>query len=269
MSGSGNAAFWLALRASIGAARLPNLAFLEALPHKVARVAGRVLAAVEGDFMVDFAQARRTMVDSQVRPSDVTDLRLIAAMLDVPREQFVPAARRAIAYLDIDVPVGEQNARALLKPMVLAKLLQAAGIAEGDRVLDVGCATGYSTAVLARLAGQVIGLEEDVALARIAGETLAASGVSNVSVVSGALPDGWQRNAPYDVIVVEGASEVVPAALLSQLADGGRLVAVIGSGPMGKATIYRAAGGRSTGQTLFDATAPLLPGFAKAAAFVF
>src|SRR6266567_1619966 len=219
--------------------------------------------------MVDFAQARRTMVDSQVRPSDVTDLRLIAAMLEVAREAFVPAARRAIAYLDIDVPVGAAGARALLKPMVLAKLIQAAGIRDGDRVLDVGCATGYSAAVLAKLAGEVVALEEDAALARIAGEALAASGVSNVSVVSGPLHAGFGRNAPYDVILLEGASEIVPAALLSQLKDGGRLVAVIGSGPMGKATIYRAAGGGASGQTLFDASAPLLPGFAKPAAFVF
>jgi protein-L-isoaspartate(D-aspartate) O-methyltransferase len=219
--------------------------------------------------MVDFAQARRTMVDGQVRTSDVTGLRLIAAMLDVPREQFVPAARRAIAYLDIDVPVDAAGGRALLKPMVLAKLLQAAGIGEGDRVLDVGCATGYSAAVLARLAGEVVALEEDGALARTAGETLAASGASNVSVVSGPLPDGWAQGAPYDVIVVEGASEVVPAALLSQLKDGGRLLAVIGTGPMGKATIFRRSGGHPTAQTLFDATAPLLPGFARPAAFVF
>jgi protein-L-isoaspartate(D-aspartate) O-methyltransferase len=167
------------------------------------------------------------------------------------------------------VPVGDKGARALLKPMVLAKLIQAAGIREGDRVLDVGCATGYSSAVLARLAAAVVALEEDTALARVAGETLAASGVSNVSVVSGPLHAGFARDAPYDVIVMEGASEVVPAALLAQLKDGGRLVAVIGSGPMGKATIYRAAGGGATGQTLFDASAPLLPGFAKPAAFVF
>src|SRR5258708_9676110 len=146
--------------------------------------------------MVDFAQARRTMVDSQVRPSDVTDLKLIAAMLDVAREPFVPAARRAIAYLDMDVPVGE-GARALLKPMVLSKVIQAAGIREGDRVLDVGCATGYSAAVLAKLAGAVVALEEDVALARSAGETLAAAGLANVSVVSGPLHAGFARNAPY------------------------------------------------------------------------
>jgi protein-L-isoaspartate(D-aspartate) O-methyltransferase len=219
--------------------------------------------------MVDFAQARRTMVDSQVRPSDVTDLKLIAAMLDVPREQFVPAARRAVAYLDMDVPVGEAGARALLKPMVLAKLIQAAGIAEGDRVLDVGCATGYSAAVLAKLAGQVVALEDDTALARIASETLAATGVSHVAIASGPLHEGCEHDAPYDVIVLEGASEVVPAALLAQLKDGGRLVAVIGSGPMGKATIFRKSGGSATGQTLFDATAPLLPGFARPAAFVF
>jgi protein-L-isoaspartate(D-aspartate) O-methyltransferase len=220
--------------------------------------------------MVDFAQARRTMVDSQVRPSDVTDLRLIAALLAVSREQFVPAARRDIAYLDLDVPVGEQGAgRALLKPMVFAKILQAAGIGEGDRVLDVGCATGYSSAVVAKLAGQVVALEEDAALARVAGETLAASGVANVSVVSGPLQAGWERGAPYDVILLEGASEVVPAALLSQLKDGGRLVAVVGSGPMGKATIYRMAGAHPTAQPLFDAAAPLLPGFARPAAFVF
>jgi protein-L-isoaspartate(D-aspartate) O-methyltransferase len=219
--------------------------------------------------MVDFAQARRTMVDGQVRTSDVTDLRLIAAMLAVPRELFVPAARRAIAYLDLDVPVGEGTARALLKPMVLGKLLQAAGIGEGDRVLDVGCASGYSAAVLGKLAGRVVALEEDAALARIAAETLAAAGASNVSVASGPLPQGWAQDAPYDAIVLEGASEVVPEALLAQLKDGGRLVAVIGSGPMGKATIYRAAAGVPSGQTLFDATAPLLPGFAKAAAFVF
>ena len=217
--------------------------------------------------MADYAQARRVMVDRQVRTADVTDLRIISALLEVPREMFVPAARRAIAYLDLDVPVNESG-RALLKPMVFAKLLQAAGIAETDRVLDVGCATGYSAGVLAKLAGDVVALE-DAALARGAGETLAQIGAKNLSVVSGALAAGWAERAPYDVIVLEGAAEVVPDSLLSQLKDGGRLVAVVGFGPMGKATLYRRAGGHATAQPVFDAAAPPLPGFIKPAAFVF
>lgn len=217
--------------------------------------------------MADYAQARRVMVDRQVRTADVTDLRIISALLEVPREMFVPAARRAIAYLDLDVPVNESG-RALLKPMVFAKLLQAAGIGETDRVLDVGCATGYSAGVLAKLAGDVVALE-DAALARGAGETLAQIGAKNLSVVSGALAAGWAERAPYDVIVLEGAAEVVPDSLLSQLKDGGRLVAVVGFGPMGKATLYRRTGGHATAQPVFDAAAPPLPGFIKPAAFVF
>ena len=142
--------------------------------------------------MADYAQARRVMVDRQVRPADVTDLRIIAALLDVPREMFVPAARRAVAYLDLDVPVSESG-RALLKPMVFAKLLQAAGIGETDRVLDVGCATGYSAAVLAKLAGHVVALEEDAAMAREASATLAQAGAGNIAVASGPLAAGWAR----------------------------------------------------------------------------
>jgi protein-L-isoaspartate(D-aspartate) O-methyltransferase len=220
--------------------------------------------------MVDYAQARRTMVDRQVHTADVTDLRILAAMLEVPREAYVPPARRATAYLDVDVPVGEGgSARALLKPMVFAKLIQAAGIAETDHVLDVGCASGYSAAVLARLCGSVIALEEDIALARTAGETLAQTGARNLSVVSGPLTAGWAKGAPYDAIVLEGATEVVPATLLSQLKEGGRLVAVVGASPMGKATIFTMIGGHATAQPLFDAAAPMLPGFVKPPAFVF
>jgi protein-L-isoaspartate(D-aspartate) O-methyltransferase len=215
--------------------------------------------------MVDYAQARRTMVDCQVRPSDVTDLRIIAALLEVPREQFVAPSRRAIAYLDLDLPVAEGSSRALLKPMVFAKLLQAAEISETDRVLDVGCATGYSAAVLAKLAGIVVAIEEDPALARVATENLGAG----VAVAGGPLNAGWQADAPYDVILLEGASEVRPDRLLAQLKDGGRLVAVIGSAPLGKATLYRKVSGQITALALFDAAAPLLPGFAKTPAFVF
>jgi protein-L-isoaspartate(D-aspartate) O-methyltransferase len=217
--------------------------------------------------MVDFAQARRTMVDGQVRTADVTDLRLLRAMQEVPRELFVPAPRRAIAYLDRDVPVS--SARALLKPMVLGKLLQAAAIMPTDRVLDVGTATGYSSAVLGRLAALVIALEEDEQLAASARETLASVGAATVAVATGPLTDGWAAEAPYDVIMLQGASEVAPDSLLAQLADGGRLLAVVGSGPLGKAVIYRKAGSHATAQPLFDAAAPLLPGFAQAPAFVF
>jgi protein-L-isoaspartate(D-aspartate) O-methyltransferase len=218
--------------------------------------------------MADYAQARRVMVDRQVRTADVTDLRIISALLEVPRETFVPAARRAVAYLDLDVPVNGSG-RALLKPMVFAKLLQAAGITDTDCVLDVGCATGYSAAVLGKLAGSVVALEEDTALVRDAAETLTQTGATNVSVVSGPFAAGWSQGAPYDVILVEGAAEFVPDSLLSQLKEGGRLVAVVGSGPMGKATLYRRAGGHATAQPVFDAAAPPLPGFAKPAAFVF
>jgi len=215
--------------------------------------------------MVDYAQARKTMVDCQVRPSDVTDLRIIAALLDVPREQFVAPSRRAIAYLDLDLPVADGSPRALLKPMVFAKLLQAAEIRETDRVLDVGCTTGYSAAVLAKLAGNVVALEEDPALARIAAANLGA----HVVMAGGPLNAGWQADAPYDAILLEGASEVRPDRLLTQLKEGGRLVAVIGSAPLGKATLYRKDSGQITALPLFDAAAPLLPGFAKTPAFVF
>jgi len=218
--------------------------------------------------MADSAQARRTMVDSQVRPHDVTDLRIIAALLDVPRERFVAPSRCALAYLDLDVPVADDSPRTMLKPMVFAKLIQAAGIREGERVLDCGCATGYSSAVLAQLGGKIIALDEDPALCAKAEENLAALG-DRVVIVTGPLAAGWEGEAPYDAIVLEGASEVTPETLLVQLKDGGRLVAVIGGGPMRKAMIYSKSGGHVTALELFDAAAPLLPGFAKAPEFVF
>jgi protein-L-isoaspartate(D-aspartate) O-methyltransferase len=243
-----------------------KLAFCASLPQKIAQLPE---GFQPGDSaMVDYAQARRTMVDCQVRPSDVTDLRIIAALLEVPREQFVAPSRRAIAYLDLDLPVADGSPRALLKPMVFAKLLQAAEIRESDRVLDVGCTTGYSAAVLAKLAGNVVALEEDAALARSAADNLAALG-AHVALAGGPLTAGWQADAPYDAILVEGASEVRPDQLLAQLKDGGRLVAVIGSAPFGKATLYRKVSGHVTALALFDAAAPLLPGFAKTPAFVF
>jgi protein-L-isoaspartate(D-aspartate) O-methyltransferase len=223
--------------------------------------------------MIDFAAARRMMVDGQVRTSDVTDLRIIAAMLEVPRERFMPEGKADLAYLDLDVPVTRAKPgaepRRLLKPMVLAKMVQAAAVTAGDRVLDVGCATGYSSALLARLARLVVALEQDAELARFARENLHASVPGNVTVVSGPLTDGWQPAAPYDVIFVNGAVEGRPEALSSQLRDGGRLVAVVGRAPVGRAMLYRAVRGDVTGWPIFDAAAALLPGFAAPPAFVF
>jgi protein-L-isoaspartate(D-aspartate) O-methyltransferase len=223
--------------------------------------------------MIDFALARRMMVDGQVRTSDVTDLRIIAAMLELPRERFVSEADADLAYLDTDVPAagaaaGEQ-VRHLLKPMVLAKLVQAAAVKADDRVLDVGCATGYSAALLARLARSVAALEQDPLLVRLARENLAAVGAGNVTVVTGALTEGWQRDAPYDVVFVNGATESMPRTLCGQLKDGGRLVAVVGRAPVSRAMLYCSVQGDVSGRPIFDAAAPLLPGFAAPPAFVF
>ena len=215
--------------------------------------------------MTDFAAARRNMVDGQVRTADVTDLRIISAMRDVPREAFLPLGKAALAYLDLDVPLG--NGRCLMKPMVLAKLIQAAELAGSDRVLDVGCVTGYTAAVLGRIAGEVVGLEQDAGLAQAARAALAR--LPNVTVQSGTLTEGWPAGGPYDAIVVEGAAELAPETLLRQLKDGGRLVCVLGSGPGAKAMLYRRSGGDSGGRTIFDAAAPLLPGFVKPPQFAF
>jgi protein-L-isoaspartate(D-aspartate) O-methyltransferase len=194
----------------------------------------------------------------------VTDLRLLHAFQDIPRERFVPAQSAPLAYVDFDVPVGQD--RCLIKPRVLAKMLQVAGLAATDRVLDVGCATGYGAAVLARVAAQVTALEENAELGRRAREMLADRG--NVEIACGPLAAGWAA-APYDVIVVEGATEVVPDALLRQLSDGGRLVCVLGGDPAAKAMLYRRSGADVGGRAVFDAAAPVLPGFVKPAAFAF
>jgi protein-L-isoaspartate(D-aspartate) O-methyltransferase len=215
--------------------------------------------------MTDFPAARRHMVDGQIRTADVTDLRIIAAMLEVPRERFMPPASVSLAYLDLDAPVSAT--RRLLKPMVLAKLIQAVQIGATDRVLDAGCATGYTAAVLARIAERVVALEPDPGLAKAATDALSA--LPNVDVVSARLTDGWPQGAPYDVVILDGATEIVPQTLCQQLKDGGRLVCVLGAGPGSKAMIYRRSGTEVGGRAIFDASATLLPGFAKTLAFAF
>jgi protein-L-isoaspartate(D-aspartate) O-methyltransferase len=217
--------------------------------------------------MFDSAAARRMMVDCQVRTADVTNPKLIEAMLTVPRELFVPSALSARAYLDSDIVIGD--GRALLKPMVLAKLIQAAQLSPSDHVLDVACGTGYSSAILAQLAGSVVALEEIAALADLARSTLPAVGASNVTVVTGPLTAGAPASAPYDFILLNGATEVVPETYAGQLKPHGRLACIYSPGPAGKAMLYRLSEGRLVGRPIFDAAAPILPGFVAPPAFVF
>lgn len=222
--------------------------------------------------MTDFAAARTFMVQGQVRINDVTDARITSAMLELPRERFVPPAIADIAYLDSDLPVTDARSRPLrylLKPLTLAKLIQVAAVKPSDHVLDVGCVTGYAAALLARLGGSVVALEEDTALAATASRNLGEVGAKQVSVVTGRLWDGWPQRAPYDVIVVEGRIERLPEPLLRQLAHDGRLVCVQGGAGGAKGYVYRSVQGEASGQPLFEAVAPLLPGFAAPAGFVF
>ena len=208
--------------------------------------------------MSDFSTARQRMVDCQVRPSDVTDLRIVDAMLAVPREVFVPERQRALAYLDLDVQVSEGNSarRFLIKPAVTAKMLQAADVSNNDHVLDVGCATGYSSAVLARLARSVVALEEDPTL-RFVGNLVTAA------------VEGDEANAPYDVIVLDGATQKTPDGLYGQLKEGGRLVGVFAMTQPPRAMVVTRSRGDFGHRTLFDASVPVLPGLERRPAFVF
>ena len=212
--------------------------------------------------MQDFAVARGNMIESQVRPSGVTDARVIAAMADVAREVFAPRDRRAIAYMDDDLMVGHDalgRPRYLLEPMALARLLQLAGVKATDRVLDVACATGYSSAVLAQLAAHVTALEEEEALAGLARAALAGAG--NVHVVHGAHANGHAAGAPFDVIVVNGRLSEPPEQLIRQLNDGGRLVLALGSAETAPATVVMRSGSAISHRRWFDVSIPPAPGF--------
>ena len=221
--------------------------------------------------MSDFSTARQKMVDGQVRPSDVTDLRIIDAMIAVPRELFVPESRRALAYLDLNLEVGDSASpkRFLVKPAVIAKMLQAADIRSTDIVLVAGCATGYSAALAAKLAGRVIATEGDPSLAARAADLLVTLGCPNVTVCNAAAADGDPSNAPYDVIVLDGATEVTPDRLYRQLREGGRLVAVFAMGLPQRAVVVTHSHADFGTRALFDTTAPVLPGLERAPAFVF
>jgi protein-L-isoaspartate(D-aspartate) O-methyltransferase len=218
--------------------------------------------------LVDYQSARLNMVESQIRPNKVSDPAIIEAMLAVPRERFVPTALRGIAYVDEDVPLG--GGRYLMEPMVFGRLLQFAAIGRDDVVLDVGCGSGYASAVMAQLARRVVALEEDPALAHGATARFAELAISNVVPVEGALTAGWPELAPYDVILFNGAVAAIPPAIAGQLAKGGRLVAVVQAEPgMGKAVLMTRVEGVYAQRIVFDAGTPMLPGFAARPGFVF
>jgi protein-L-isoaspartate(D-aspartate) O-methyltransferase len=223
--------------------------------------------------MFDFEKARRMMVDNQVRTVDVTDPAVTSAMLDIPREKFVPSALRPFAYLDEDLLVreaGEEGpARYLMEPAPFARLVQAAEIGRGDVVLDVGCATGYSSAVLARLASSVVAVEPDPHLAAEANRILTELGVDNVAVVGGSLEEGYPSEGPYDAILLEGAVEEIPQAMFDQLKEGGRLLAVVGYGRAASAMVFLRTAGAVSGRSIFNAHVQPLPGFRRPPAFVF
>ena len=225
--------------------------------------------------MIDFGPQRLTMVETQLRPNAVTDTRLLAAMRTLPRERFVPERLAALAYMDEAIEVFPASdgalARYLLAPMVLARLVQLAAVEPQDAVLDVGCATGYSTAVLARLGRSVVGLEPEPELAAAARDSLHHLGRANADIVEGPLAGGCPERGPYEVILLNGSVPAPPQALIAQLKEGGRLATILGLGGItqGKAYLFVKTDGEASGVPHFDAGARPLPGFSLEPCFSF
>ncbi len=217
--------------------------------------------------MQDFKKIRQNMVDCQIRTNDVTNHALLEAFLEVPRERFVADASVDLAYIDEDILVGD--GRYMMEPAPFAKLAQAVGIGPDDIVLDIGCATGYSSAVLSRFASLVIALEENPSLAMKATEILRDLDYDNVAVVEGKLSAGYPSEGPYNVIFVNGAVDELPNALFNQLKDGGKLIVVEGRGNAAVAKMYTKTGSDISGRRLFNCAVRVLPGFAREAGFVF
>jgi protein-L-isoaspartate(D-aspartate) O-methyltransferase len=219
--------------------------------------------------MTDFALARRNMVDGQLRPNRVNNAALLAAIGELPRERFLPDGLRSVAYADDDVPLG--NGRVMTEPMVLARLIQSLQPQPEDKAMVVAAGRGYGAAILARLVKSVVAVEADAGLAAAAQQTLRDLAVAGVQQVSGPAEQGSAASAPYDVILIEGGVGEVPAAIVDQLAEGGRLATVISdpSGALGVAQLFVKQGGVTSGRPLFDAGTPLLPGFARPSRFTF
>jgi protein-L-isoaspartate(D-aspartate) O-methyltransferase len=217
--------------------------------------------------MSDFTTRRTMMVDTQVRPSDVTKFPIIDAMLTVAREDFVPAAQREAAYMGENLDLGQ--GRVLLEPRTLAKMLDALAISNKELVLDIGCAMGYSAAVIAHMAEAVVAVEEDEAMAAEAQDALVAAGTDNVVMHVGPLTEGATSHGPYDVIIIQGGVAEVPEAILSQLKDGGRIAALFMEGALGEVRIGYKRGDDVSWRMAFNASAPVLDGFKRAAAFQF
>lgn len=217
--------------------------------------------------MFDFAQARDHMVESQIRTSDVTEPAILRAFRTTPRERFVPKAKSALAYGDAHIKMNEGHI--MLRPRDLAKLIDAADIRPSDIVLDIACGRGYSTAIMAKIADTVVGLETTDEAVDKATDLLNQADISNAAVVKGELKAGASEHGPFNVIFVNGAVTEVPKTWISQLADKGRLVCIVQNGPIGHGTIFTKSGGQVGERVVFDASAPILPGFEREAAFVF
>ncbi len=217
--------------------------------------------------MVDYTQRRVTMVDTQVRPSDVTKFPVLDAMLTIPRETFAPDSMRDVAYADGPIALG--NGRQLLDPRAIAKLLEALEPKPTDLVLELGASTGYTTALLAHMSEAVVAVEEDEDLARDAEAALNAQGVDNAALITGPLTEGSPKHGPYDAIAIFGGVQQVPEAVLDQLKESGHIAAIFMDGALGEARIGIKSSGRVTWRMAFNATAPVLPGFARAEQFSF
>ena len=217
---------------------------------------------------MDFSSARRTMVDCQILPNNVTDQRIIDSMMEIPREMFVPNAKRNLAYVDESLALGFR--RFIIEPMVVARLLQTLKLKSTDVALSVGAGTGYSIAILGRIVETVVAVEQISSLATNATKNLSELGIDNVAIIEGQLAGGAPMQSPYNIIFFDGAISEVPKSISHQLAEEGRLIAMIKKpGGICRAQLMTRNSGVISGRYMFEASIPLLPGFEKETTFVF